>query len=113
MHPDQRRGLPCVESTAAGHNARPDAVAQSMRSQGRLALQPQLFSLRGALVGRAVHAVACKRHCVPLRVGISRPMAGVVIRAGDIPNVVHAHRNVRSRGINLGVARRVWTALPL
>ena len=31
-------------------------------------------SLRGALVGRAVHTVACKRHCVPLRVGISRPV---------------------------------------
>ena len=33
-------------------------------------------SLRGALVGRAVHTVACKRHCVPLRVAGSRDPCG-------------------------------------
>jgi len=40
------------------------------------------------------------------RRNLATRVAGVVIRAGDIPNVVclvHAHRNVRSRGINLGV----------
>jgi len=114
VHPDQRRGLPCIKSTAAGHNARPGSVALGTRSQGRLALQPQLVSLKGTPVGYAVHVVAWRWYGAPLRAGVSRPVARVVVRAGDVLNtvcLVPAHRNVRSRGMNLSVARRVRVAI--
>ena len=93
VHPGQHWGLPCVESTAAGHNARPGAVALGTRRQERLALQPQLVSLKGTPVGYAVHVVAWRRYGAPLRAGVSRSVVRVVARAGDVLHE-HAHRAV-------------------